>query len=602
MAVPKQTAPNMELRALLAVVLSLVVLTVYQYYFAEPPQMQPTATGAPRAETVVEPMAPQSDVEVERKADLGPATEISAEIVVAEAEDELVITSRGLKAVMTNRGAKLRSLQLKDYRSDLGGPLEFVRSEYAQQDMLPFDLLTPERPEMAMAANQGLYEMTVSGGQRVATPAGRQPTDTSPVRVRFRWADGAGGRVDKTFEFPADGYQIFLEVKATWPANQPVFLALGPGLVDGLESGSGRFLPRGPALLSRGNVQAGSMTGSPLEVFSTGELINWSYDDLQTPILLSGDISWAALESDYFTTAFLIAGPADVFLSPQPAPVAAGVLAEDQDIGHGRTALRVPPEGLSLPVFLGPRKYDLLQQQGFGLEQAIDFGFFGFLGRPLLVVLVWIYGYVGNYGVAIILLTVLVKLLFLPLSHKSMVSMRRAQKLQPQMTAIRARYKGVKDVQKRQQMNEEVMAVYKKEGVSPLGGCLPMLVQMPVLFALYSLLSVAIEMRHAPFALWVQDLSKHDPYLVLPLLMGATMVYQTRMTPIADPTQARISRMMPIMFTVFFLYVPSGLVLYWLVNNLLGIVQQVYVNRALGTGETKKNAPTRGKKHQRGKR
>ena len=243
-------------------------------------------------------------------------------------------------------------------------------------------------------------------------------------------------------------------------------------------------------------------------------------------------------------------------------------------------------------------------QQGYDIDRAVDFGWLGVLARPLLALLVWIHSFVGNYGVAIILLTVLLRVVFLPLNHKSMVSMRRMQRLQPQMAAIRAKYKGSKELEQKQKMNEEVMALYKREGVSPFGGCLPMLAQLPILFSFYRLLSVAVELRQAPFVMWVQDLSDYDPYLVLPLLMGGSMLVQQRMTPSpgADPMQARMFKFMPIIFTVLFLYVPSGLVLYWLVNNLLGITQQLYVNRKMDAELQAEKALPKAKKRQRGKR
>ena len=208
------------------------------------------------------------------------------------------------------------------------------------------------------------------------------------------------------------------------------------------------------------------------------------------------------------------------------------------------------------------------------------------LARPVAVSLEWLYGFVGNYGLAIILATLGVRILFFPLSQSSMKSMRRMQQLQPQMNAIRNRYKGVKDMEKKQQMNAEVMQLYKDNGVSPLGGCVPMLLQMPVLFGFYAAISVSIDIRQAPFALWIQDLSKMDPFYVLPLLMGASMFAQQRMSPgTGDPVQQRIFRLMPIIFTFFFLSFPSGLVMYWLLNTVLGIGQQAYVNHQLGSSD-----------------
>jgi YidC/Oxa1 family membrane protein insertase len=188
----------------------------------------------------------------------------------------------------------------------------------------------------------------------------------------------------------------------------------------------------------------------------------------------------------------------------------------------------------------------------------------------------WIYGVVGNYGVAIILLTVAIRLLLFPLMHTSTVSMRKMQKLQPKIKEIQAKHKKKKqDQQARAKMNQEMMALYKQEGVNPMGGCLPMLVQLPILWALYKLFLNAIELRHAPFMLWIQDLSAKDPYYITPILMTATMWLQQRLAPQAgDPQQQRIMRMLPLVFGIMFLQFPSGLVLYWLTNNVLTIIQQ----------------------------
>ena len=211
---------------------------------------------------------------------------------------------------------------------------------------------------------------------------------------------------------------------------------------------------------------------------------------------------------------------------------------------------------------------------------------------PLLRALQWIHGYIGNYGWSIIILTVLINLVMFPLRHKSVVSMRRMQELQPQIKAIQERYAKMKVTDpERQKMQAETMALYKEKGVNPASGCLPMLLTMPVLFAFYSLLSVAIEMRGAPFALWIRDLSTHDPLYITPLIMAATMFLQQKMTPIADPAQAKVMMLTPFMFLFFFLWAPSGLVVYWTVSNLLGIGQQFATNRMIGAPVVKQVRP-----------
>jgi YidC/Oxa1 family membrane protein insertase len=231
-----------------------------------------------------------------------------------------------------------------------------------------------------------------------------------------------------------------------------------------------------------------------------------------------------------------------------------------------------------------PKEYDLLHAIGGGVERTLDFGMFGFISVIFLKALRWIYGVVGNYGLAIILLTVVIRVLLFPLMHSSTVSMRRMQKLQPKVKEIQARYKKKKaDPQSRAKMNQEMMALYKEEGVNPMGGCLPMLVQLPILWALYTLFLNAIELRHAPFFGWIQDLSAKDPYYITPILMTATMWLQQRLAPqIGDPQQQRIMRLLPFIFGFMFLQFPSGLVLYWLVNNVLTIIQQEVTFRLLG--------------------
>jgi YidC/Oxa1 family membrane protein insertase len=254
-------------------------------------------------------------------------------------------------------------------------------------------------------------------------------------------------------------------------------------------------------------------------------------------------------------------------------------------------ALVLEPAGERLEVtsYWGAKNLDTLARAHPGLGDAVGFGMFGFLSRWLLVGLDWIHdNVVPNYGWSIVLLTLVIKLILLPLTHKSYISMRRMQQLAPKMQAIRERYrpklrdkKGRPDVEMQRKMNEEIMALYKSEGVNPAGGCLPMLLQLPVLFAFYRLLYVAVELRGAPWMLWIDDLS--EPFWPLAIVMGITQFIQTKMTPMTgDPMQRRLFQLMPVVMTIFFLGFPSGLVLYWLTNNVLTIAQQAVYNRVLG--------------------
>ncbi len=223
--------------------------------------------------------------------------------------------------------------------------------------------------------------------------------------------------------------------------------------------------------------------------------------------------------------------------------------------------------------YAGPKDQKRLEQIADNLNLTVDYGFLWWLAVPLFALLDWLHGLVGNWGVAIILLTLLVKLVLYPLSSASYKSMANMRRVAPQMKRLQERYAG-----DRQKLSQEMMGLYKKEGVNPLGGCLPMLLPMPIFIALYWVLFESVELRQAPFALWIDDLAAMDPYFILPLLMGATMYVQQLLSPtMGDPMQARIMKLMPIMFTVLFLFFPAGLVLYWLVNSVLSVAQQWYV-------------------------
>ena len=248
--------------------------------------------------------------------------------------------------------------------------------------------------------------------------------------------------------------------------------------------------------------------------------------------------------------------------------------------------LRPAGDHMALASYWGAKDYDRLKALPYGLDETIELGTLKPLVVPLLIALHWIHDHiVANYGWAIVLLTILIKLVLLPLTHRSTVSMRKMQDLNPKVQAVRDRYRqklrdkaGKPNLEAQRKMNEEVMGIYKEAGVNPAGGCLPLLIQMPILFAFYRLLSTAVDLRHAPWMLWIHDLSAADPYLALPIIMGVSQLIQVRMGPQAgDPMQRRMFQIMPVAMTFFFLGVPSGLVLYWLTNNILTIIQlQVY--------------------------
>jgi len=286
-----------------------------------------------------------------------------------------------------------------------------------------------------------------------------------------------------------------------------------------------------------------------------------------------GDIGWYSFEGEYFT-ALLIPPAAERSLT-------VAVKGDEKNILKVRGTLSpisIPSkQAIKIPyrIYLGPKEIRPLKELGVGAEKLVDFGFFSIVAKPILWFLNLTNTVTRNYGIDIIIVSILIKIIFLPLTQISMKSMKEMQKVQPEMTRLRETYKNDKA-----RLQQEIMLLYKRRKINPMSGCLPMLIQIPVFIALYNALQNAIEMRHAPFFWWIKDLSAKDPIYITPLIMGATMVLQQKMTPSsADPTQAKMFMLMPIMFTFLFLSFPSGLVLYWLVNNVLSIAHQYYMNK-----------------------
>jgi YidC/Oxa1 family membrane protein insertase len=294
-----------------------------------------------------------------------------------------------------------------------------------------------------------------------------------------------------------------------------------------------------------------------------------------------GSFRFAGVDDHYFIAATVNPGPARIEYRSVMLPATTSPNTERQLLAQTYHFTQPPS---NIKFYFGPKSFDVLKSVDAEFVRAIHYGIFAWLAVPLLGALKWIFGFTHNYGWAIILLTILINIVIFPLRHKSVVSMRKMQALQPQLKAIQDRYTDLKVTDPaRQKMNTEVMNLYREKGVNPASGCIPMLLTLPVLFAFYSLLQQSIELRGAPFALWIHDLSHPDPYFVTPLLMGASMFWQQKITPsTADPTQQRVMMIMPLMLSVMFLWAPSGLVLYWFVSNLWAIGQQYFTNWLIG--------------------
>ncbi|MEE8278838.1 MAG: membrane protein insertase YidC, partial [Thermoanaerobaculia bacterium] len=555
-------------RLLLAFLLSLAVMIVWGKLFPPrpppetvPPAERPVTAAAPGPP----PSEPRSDVTgTSAVAEPGSRpTEVELEPTEAAAEERFVIETESFRAEFTNRGAQLLSFRLRHHLNAAGGPVDLVRMRASSP--YPFGITGPTGDDSAL--NRVLFS-----GQRQTGRRGEQV-----LSFRYR---GPAGWAEKRFSFRDDG---LFAVEAALPGRSDWGLALGPGIRN----------PSAQELKSRFARRSA--------VFRVGGEVERFYPKDEVREQAGLDLRWVGIQDTYFLTALVLSGGVDrVLLKPMvafPDPAGASTqFAEAPASGEGKdlerevmVVLRPQSDRISALAYWGPKEYErLAAYSDYGLEGTIELGWFSFFSLGLLWGIQWIHQHlIQNYGWAIILMTVLIRVVLFPLTHKSTVSMHKMQQLNPKVQAIRQKYRGkLKDKKGRpnpeaqRKMNEEVMALYKSEGVNPAGGCLPMLFQLPVLFAFYSLLSAAIEIRHAPWILWIRDLSAPDPYYVLPIIMGASQFIQQRMSPpAADPMQRRLFQMMPIFFTVLFLGFPSGLVLYWLTNNVLGIAQQAAYQR-----------------------
>lgn len=542
----------MERRVFLAILLSFAVLYGYQAFIAPKPAPRPQSQAAPGAASVSS-ANPQAGSPSTAEPQTTPPN-AAAPLVADAAARDIVVETDAVRAVFNTRGAVLTSWTLKHYQDAAGQPLDLVPANLGPEHTRAFALITGDAALDARLAS-ALFKPSTEG----ITTSGNAAT------FAFEYRDASGLTARKQFEITHAGHPYLMQVTASIDRGgspAPFKLAFGPSLGAGYNTtGSSYYYP--PAALYS--------DGSDAERFDA--------DDIQSQPRYQGAFRWAGVSDHYFLAAVLGQGePIAVEYTPVTAPVPGG----PQDAVRTFVAWNTEAaSGKALKVFLGPKDFDILKAAEQTLPLAIDFGMFTWLVVPLLKALKWVNGYIGNYGWSIIVLTILINAAMAPLRHKSLVSMRKLQKLQPEIKAIQKRYEKYKMTDpERQKMNTEMMNLYRERGVNPASGCVPMLLTMPVLFAFYALLSVAIELRGAPWFGWIRDLSVHDPLYITPLFMGGTMFWQQYITPsTADPVQQRMMLIMPIVFTVMFLWAPSGLVLYWLFSNLWAIGQQIATNR-----------------------
>ena len=463
---------------------------------------------------------------------------------------------------ISEKGAVFRSFILKKYRETIAPNSPFL-------DMIDPDL-SQGTVRIGMAGNslQGLDDAVFS------TNLKKDSIDVNdkPREISFTWTSPGGVVVEKKFLFSPKTYMVALDVIIINKSGRQIKDSLTLSLLKKGPENSSRYGFEGPSALINNKLE---------EI---------AIKKIKKQDVYPGKLKWIGIQGRYFLSAIM--------------PVEA--IDASMHLSNGGDTLMttyVQPEQSILPeqqhvfkykLFFGPKSMAVLKSVDYDLIKAVNFGIFDILAKPCVYIMNFIYKFIPNYGVAIIILTILSKILLWPLGNKSYKSMAEMKKIQPLMAEIKEKYKGDK-----KKMNEEMMALYKTYKVNPMGGCLPMVVQIPVFFALYRMLYGAIELRHAPFIWWINDLSApdrlfrfhfHVPFMqppygipVLTIIMGVTMFFQQKMSPPAgDPTQAKMMMMMPIVFTVIFINFSSGLVLYWLVNNVISMIQQYYI--------TKKNA------------
>ncbi|GFO56794.1 membrane protein insertase YidC [Geomonas sp. Red276] len=535
----------MEKRVVVAILLSIAVLYVYSVMFpapkaAVPAGNQPAAVSAPKAGAPAAPAAPVAQAAT-------PAAAMPAAPQGSAIARDITVDTDLYTAVFSTQGAGLKKLVLKKYKETL---------DPNGKDIVLVNETTPDRyTSLSDSREFGITPQTVYG----STGNDLKLTDGAKGTLEFTTVTPQGVHFRKVYSFGGNVYHIGLseEVQNAGAAkiDGTIHLLANDRVIA--HKGESRYEVYGPFTLADNKVQSEKL------------------DKVQkNPLQFSNGVIWSAFSEKYFMDAVIAdnGSIANVKIThPTGDSLVRDITSPTVSVAPGQAG------SVNYTLYFGPKDLDILKAQGHRLDEAIDYGWFGPIAKPLVYALKFLYKYVGNYGLAIIIITFILKLLFFPLTHKSYKSMKDMQKLQPKMNELKEKYKNDRDA-----MNKAVMELYRTHKVNPMGGCLPMVIQIPVFFGLYRALMYSIELRHAPFYFWITDLSAKDPYMVTPIIMGVTMFIQQKMTPTnMDPVQAKMMLALPVVFTFMFLNFPSGLVIYWLVNNVLTIAQQYYINKTV---------------------
>ncbi len=563
-----------ELRIVVASLLSLVVILAWAKFFGpKPPTVPPLGNRpvqtAPAIPGTNNPSS-ASSASTGTAASRGTTTKASgvAETAIptkVDTQERTIVVENDLYRVeFSNRGAVVKSWQLKKYTDDSKPPriLDLVHPDAAQQTGgWPFAVaLNDEQQESA--ANSGLYQ--------ISTPAS---TLHAPADVQFSWSDG---HLEVTKHFRFD-HTYVVRVETSVKFN-------GAAVVAGISwlGGFGDLTVLNP---------------SPIDTVSVfysenGKLTNIMAKKLEGPEkwpngVWQGGKDWTGIQDRYFTAAFLPpngAAPGTLEARYWKIPRTVQVEGKDTDDPVPQIATGTSAQPAAMRIYVGPKDYDELKKINPPLNALVNFGWFEFIADPLFHALKWLHKYIPNWGWAIVVLTLIINMLLFPLKYSGYKTSLKMQRVAPEIKQIQEKYKkySMRDPRK-QEMNKEVMAVYSREGINPVGGCIPQLLQMPIWFGLYRALQGTIEMRHAPWFGWIKDLSAKDPYFVLPILMGLSMYLASKMTPMTatDPQQQAMMKFMPIGMAAMFVVIPypSGLAVYILTSGLVGVAQQWWLNR-----------------------
>ena len=580
----------MEKRAIYAILLTFVIIVFWwilqSKFFPQAPPSKPAPQEEKKEQASPEEKAVKKAVGTEESKPLKVEKSVGKRRVFPK--KEVSIETQNYWAVFTSDDARLKHFKLKRYENRVSQAALTIKLTQFVDEVLGKKVENPKEPKPLDLVNTSADKylplgLTFNGANLPLDENWEVDKDQLRLlgsgekgEIIFSKVMDDGLKVLKRFKFNSDQYTIHLEVEVQNISSKEVTKQLGLEWIGEIElvklaKEENKDFGLKYSFLRNQKVEKKEFGGAGTSgcVPSCGSQ-KTTIEPFETTE--KGDIKWFSFGGEYFTA---------LLIPPPSKEITLSVKGSEKELLKADVMpppISIPPQekvSIAYQVYLGPKDENLLKALGVGAEKLVDFGWFTIVAKPLLWFIRLTHVVTGNYGIDIILISILIKIIFIPLTQISMKSMKEMQKVQPEMNRLKEQYKNDKT-----KLQQEMMLLYKRRKINPMSGCLPMLIQIPVFIALYNALQYSIDMRHAPFFFWIKDLAAKDPIYITPLIMGATMFIQQKMTPTAgDPAQAKMFLLMPVMFTFFFLNFPSGLVLYWLVNNVLSIAHQHYMNK-----------------------